>query len=138
MANDAAVAAPAYATLSLPGSTPYTWLAKTSDVRALEISSTSTNRMASTYFAPSSFAINLSITDGNTHAVSLYLLDWDTTERSETITIRDAASGAILDSESYAGFHNGLYARWNISGTVVVEVTQTGPENAVVSGVFFN
>ena len=84
-----------------------------------------------------SFNINVNLTDGNTHQVGLYLLDWDTTTRAQTITIRDAGTNTVLDTETFSGFHNGLYARWNIKGTVIIQVTPTGG-TAAVSGIFLD
>jgi hypothetical protein len=78
----------------------------------------------------------LNLTDGKSHRIALYLLDWDTTTRAETITILDATSQAVLDSESFASFQNGEYAIWSITGNVVIQVTDTAGVNAVVSGIF--
>ena len=124
---------PAYATVSVTGDTLYTWAASTSDVRALQIASGSSSRIASTYYSPTTFTIDVNLTDGNTHQVALYLVDWDSTARTESISIVDAATGAILDTETYSSFHNGEYAVWNISGHVQIQVTKTGGSNGVVS-----
>ena len=88
------------------------------------------------YSTGSSFNINLNLTDGKSHRIALYLLDWDTTTRAETITILDATSHAVLDTESFASFQNGKYAIWSITGNVVIQVTDTAGINAVVSGIF--
>jgi YVTN family beta-propeller protein len=136
IANDA-TKPPAYATVSLTGDAAYTWAASTTDARALQTSSGSSSRIASTYYSGSSFTINVNLTDGNTHRVALYLLDWDSSARTETISILDSASNAILDTEKYSNFHNGEYVSWNVSGHVLIQVTKTGGSNAVVSGIFF-
>ncbi len=88
------------------------------------------------YSNAASFSINLNLTDGQSHRIALYLLDWDTTTRAETITIMDAASQAVLDTRSFASFQNGQYAPWTISGNVVIQVTDTAGINAVVTGIF--
>lgn len=129
---------PAYATVSITGDKTYTWASATSDVRALQTSAESASRIASTYYSSSDFDINVNLTDGNTHRIALYLLDWDSTARSETVTILDAHSDAVLDTESFAGFHGGEYVSWEISGDVTIRVTKTGGANAVVSGIFFD
>jgi hypothetical protein len=82
--------------------------------------------------------MDVNLTDGNPHKVSLYLLDWDSTSRAETVTITDAVSNAVLDTESYASFHNGEYAAWTITGHVHIQVTKTAGANTVVSGIFFD
>ena len=38
--------------------------------------------------------------------------------------------------ESASGFQNGRYLVWSLSGHVTLRVTNTGPQNAVVSAVF--
>jgi hypothetical protein len=107
-------------------------------VRALETGYASSTRIASQYFASVSFTININLTDGNTHRVALYLLDWDSTIRSENITITDAASGAVLSTQSFASFNQGVWAVWNLKGNVVITVINTAPgKNATVSGIFF-
>ena len=105
---------------------------------ALQTASGASTRIASTYYSATNFTINLNFTDGNTHKVSLYLLDWLGSSRAETITITDANSNALLSTEPYSSFGNGEYAEWNISGHVVITVTKTGGPNAVVSGIFFD
>ena len=129
---------PAYATVSLSGDTPYTWAASTTNVSALQTASGASTRIASTYYSSTSFTINLNLTDGNTHKISLYLLDWLANTRTETITISDANSNAVLNTQSYGTFENGVYAEWNISGHVLITITKTGGANAVVSGIFFD
>jgi kumamolisin len=138
IANDS-TAPPAYATVSFSGGSSATWAGSTSDVRALETGYASSTRIASQYFASVSFTMNVNLTDGNTHRVGLYLLDWDSTIRSENITITDAASGAVLSTQSFASFNQGVWAIWNLKGNVVITVTNTAPgKNATVSGIFFN
>jgi hypothetical protein len=137
IANDV-TQAPPYAAMSLTGDVLHTWAASTADPRALQTSSGSSTRIASTYYSLTSFTINLNLTDGNTHRIALYLLDWDSSARTETISIVDATSHAVLDTETYSSFHNGEYAAWNIKGHVLIQVTKTGGVNAVVSGVFFD
>ena len=129
---------PSYATVSFTGDTLYTWAASSTDVRALQVSSGSSSRIASAYYSPGSFTINVNLTDGNTHRLALYLVDWDSTVRTETISILNAVSGAVLDTETYSSFHNGEYAVWNVTGNVRIQVTRTGGSNGVVSGIFFD
>ena len=105
--NDS-TAPPSYATVSFTGGATYTWASSTTDVRALQTASGASSRIASTYYSEGNFNINLDLTDGNTHRVALYLCDWDNAGRAETITIKDAASGAVLDTENYAEFSNGV------------------------------
>jgi hypothetical protein len=127
---------PAYATVALNGENNYVWASPTTDVRALESGVTS-GRIASTWYSYSSFTINVNLTDGNTHQVEVYALDWDDLGRAETITLTDANSGAVLDTRKISGFSSGEWLVWNLTGNVLVTVTQTGNQNAVISGLFF-
>ena len=129
---------PAYAAVSVSGAAQYVWSASTSDPRGLQVSSGSGARIASTYYASGSFTINVSVTDGNTHRVALYLLDWDGTARAETITVNNANTHVLLDTENYSNFHGGVYAMWDITGSVTIVVTDTAGANAVVAGLFFS
>jgi subtilisin family serine protease len=129
---------PAYATVTPSGQIDCTWAGSTTDVRALQKAATgATDRIAACWYASSQFSVDVNLTDGNTHKVSLYALDWDSTTRAETVQVVDAATGIVLDTETLSSFHNGTYLSWNISGHIVFKFTNTGPTNAVVSGLFF-
>jgi hypothetical protein len=138
IANDASSSPPAYATVGFSGDLTYTWAASSTDGRALQTASGASSRLASTYYSGSSFTINVNLTDGNQHRVGLYLLDWDSTTRVETISIQDAASGAVLNTQTFSSFNNGEYAVWDVQGNVTITVTRTAGANAVVSGIFFD
>jgi len=135
--NNASSAPPAYAAVSVSGDSLTTWSASTTVPRALQTASGSVGRMASAYLAAKAFTFNLNLTDGITHRIALYLLDWNGSTRGETISILDASTKAVLDTETFSSFHSGDYAVWNIHGHVLIEVTSTGKPNAVVSGLFF-
>lgn len=132
--------APTYATANVSGDFTYTWAGLTSDVRALQTSPGAPTRMASAYtqYQSKSFSINININDGGTHNVALYMLDWDTTSRIQTITIQDLSTNTVLDVRTFSGFHDGVYASWEITGNVVMTVTPIGYAIPSVSAVFFN
>jgi hypothetical protein len=47
-------------------------------------------------------------------------------------------NNTLLDSRAASSFINGQYLVWNLSGHVVVRITNTNPpSNAVLSGLFF-
>ena len=126
---------PAYAQVALNGESSYTWASSTTDVRALQ-SGVTNGRIASTWYG-SSFSVDINLTDGNTHQVGLYAVDWDNQGRAETISVTDATSGAVLDSRSISGFNNGEWLLWDLAGHVKMTVTQIGSNpnaNAVASG----
>ncbi len=113
------------------------WAPSTTDTRALQKATNPADRIAATYYAPSSFTIDLNMTDANTHQLAVYALDWDTTARRETVDILDG-NGNVLDSQSLTySFHGGVYLVWSVSGHVMIRVTRTGGANAVISGLFF-
>ena len=117
---------PSYATVTPSGQSASTWAASTSDVRALQ-KAAAADRIAATWYASgSTFSVDVNLTDGKAHEVSLYGLDWDSTTRSETIQVLDAATEAVLDTRSLSSFHNGTYLSWNISGHVVFQFTKVG------------
>src|SRR5579884_2893956 len=72
---------PSYATVTPSGQSTKVWSRKTTDVRAL--SNPSGGRIAAAWYAASSFSVKISVTDGQTHQVALYLLDWNNAGRSE-------------------------------------------------------
>ncbi|MCU1257635.1 MAG: hypothetical protein JWO80_520, partial [Bryobacterales bacterium] len=135
IANDS-TALPSYAGFNSNNAALYTWDPNGADPRDLQRGS-GAGQIASTWFAPAQFAFDVNITDGRTHQIALYALDWDAGSRSETIDILDASTNAVLDSRSVASFVAGQYLVWNISGHLTIRVTNQNGPNAVISGVFF-
>jgi hypothetical protein len=130
---------PAYAQVTPSGHSSYTWLNPTSDRRGLQKSAGgSTERIAATWFTNTDLEIDVNLTDGQTHRLALYCLDWDYGLRTQTVEVRDASTSALLDTRSVSTFAGGKYVVWNLSGHVKLKVTRTGGYNAVVSGLFFN
>ncbi len=127
---------PAYATVSSYGEQNYTWASTTSDVRALQMASNPSDRVAATWYCSTSFTIDINISDGQQHLVALYALDWGGGE-SETIDVIDAGTGTVLNSQSINSFKSGEYLLWNLSGDVQLRVTNLSGSNALASGLFF-
>lgn len=128
---------PSYATVSTSGTGEYTWNNPVTDPRGLQEPDSPPNRIAACWYTSSSETIDLNLTDGNTHQVALYLLDWDNQGRSETVQVTDAGSGSVLDTRSISSFSGGEYLVWNINGHVHITISLNGGPNAVVSGIFF-
>ena len=133
---------PAYASLSISGAQAYAWSSSTSDPRALQLAASgSGNRLAASWYHRNSFSVNVTIGDGQSHEIALYVLDWDHAGRSEMIQVVDSATGSILDTRLVSNFDNGVYEVWNIQGNVTFKITNTSSNpnstNAVLSGVFF-
>jgi hypothetical protein len=127
---------PSYATVT--GNSPYlyTWAANTTDPRGLTVSPTSTLRAATCWFG-SGWNTNISITDGATHELAIYLVDWDSGSRAETVQILNTATSAVLNTQSVTSFVGGEYLVWNVSGNVTIRIIQVAGPNAVMSGIFF-
>jgi hypothetical protein len=127
---------PAYVNVTIAGASTNVWSVPTSDARALQRVSASGSIAASLYSA-TSFTVDLNFTDGAPHTVAIYFLDWDALNRTETVQVLDAGSGAVLDTRSLSNFSNGIYLVWTLTGHVTVKLTNTGPNSAVLSGIFF-
>ena len=124
---------PAYAQISTPSA--YTWDPAANDVRALQRGS-ALGRLAACWYG-GSFTVDLNLANGPAHRVGLYFLDWDSTARSQTVEVLDAATGVVLDTRTVSNFHNGLYLIWNLQGHVQFRFTSLQGANAVLSGLFF-
>src|SRR6266850_389652 len=135
IANDSQ-SIPSYATFAMQNQSSYTWVASTTDPRALQTGS-GAGRIAATWYRSGTFSFDVNLTDGNPHQFALYALDWDANGRTETFQVLDANSNAVLDTRTLSGFRNGVYLVWNLSGHVKINVLWTGGVNAVVSGAFF-
>jgi hypothetical protein len=79
-------------------------------------------------YSASSFAVDVNLTDGQSHRVALYALDWDGAgPRAESIQVIDATSGTVLDTESMSSFQNGKYLVWDLKGHVTIQVSNLVP-----------
>jgi hypothetical protein len=128
---------PTYATETTSGASTYTWAAHTTDVRALQTGNGS-DRVAASWQASNSFTMDVKLTDGQAHKLSLYALDWDARNRSEQIQITNPSTGSVLDTETISSFSGGVYLDWTVSGEVLIKVTRVGGPNAVISGLFLD
>src|SRR6266498_38707 len=132
-----AISYPSYAQVNAVNSEgSYVWAASTADVRGLQ-KAANIDRLAATWYATSMFSLDVNLTDGLTHRVALYCLDWDKRGRAQTLDVVDASTNALLDSRTISGFENGQYMVWNIQGHVRVNVLKDVGVNSVVSGVYF-
>ena len=132
-----ATSLPSYATVTPAGQASYTWAGSSTDPRALQDAGGS-GRIAACWYSPSSFTVDVNLTDGQTHDLELYFLDWDSTARSETVQISNASTGAVLNTETVTSFHSGVYLDYAVSGNVDITITRQAGANAVLSGLFFD
>ncbi len=112
------------------GSLVWTWAYSTSDPRSLSVN-------ASTWYT-ASFSVDVQFQDALQHQLAIYAVDWDSTARSERIDVLDGATGAVLDSQTLSGFHNGAYVVWQVAGHVKLRFTSLAGANAVLSGFFLD
>lgn len=131
---------PSYlSSISPVGYANFTWANTTTDPRGLI--TTGTARIAACWYSGTTFIISLNFTDGNTHEVALYLLDWDGNGggRRETIEVASTATGTVLSTQNIISFGNGVWLVYSMSGAVTVAVTNANSvSNAVASGIFFS
>lgn len=128
-----------YSSLSFPSNIQsYEWNGDTTEARVLQYPGGGSQRIAACYYSNSpSLSFNLDLTDGKTHRVALYFLDYDYQSRAETVQISNAVSGTVLDTESVSNFSQGKYLVWNLSGDLTFTISKTGGLNEVVSGILF-
>src|SRR5204862_7141110 len=89
-------------------------------------------RIAACWYADASFTVDVNLSDGQRHGLELYFLDWDSTSRAEQVQVSDAATGAVLSTQSIASFPSGVYLDYAVSGHVVITITRTVGANAVL------
>ncbi len=135
---------PGYATVSASGNATWTWDSSTSNLPALQKPDSATDRFCACWYSGTNFIVDVNLTDGNTHQVTLYSTDYDAYNhwnRAQTIDVLDATTNAVLSTQSMSNMQNGVYMVWNIKGHVRFRLTNTvagqGP-NAVLSGLFFD
>jgi hypothetical protein len=126
---------PSYATVTPGSHLSGVWASTSTAANCLQKAAAgSTDRMAGVWYQT---GWSMSMTVTGTHQVALYLLDYPNSGYAETVTIKDTASGAVLDTQSASSLTAGKYYVWSISGNVTLSLTSTGGHWAVLSGIFF-
>jgi fibronectin type 3 domain-containing protein len=97
--------------------------------------SSNPNRLAGVWFQ-TSWTMNVNMPSGSPLPLELYLLDFANSGYAETITITDAVTGTVLNTQTASNFAGGKYYIWNVSGNVNVTFTATAGHWAVLSGIF--
>jgi hypothetical protein len=140
--NSSVTQLPSYAELFFTGGMTdldnYVQAAATGDPRAL-VHPTSGGRLGAEWTGDHGFTLNLNITGGQSRRVSLYMLDWGPSGRSQRIDVLDAQSGESLDSQTLDNVGSGVYLTWAIRGSVKIRFTNlANGHNTVLSGAFFD
>ena len=125
-----------FASITAVNNVPATWNNNTTDVRGL-LKADGGDRLASCW-AGQSFTVDVSLTDKKERQVALYWLDWDATNRTQTIEVLDPATDSVLDTRTISDFREGRYLVWKIKGRVIFKITLDKGPNAVLSGLFFD
>ena len=122
-------------------SQPTVWAASTTDPRACPISAASgAARYAGCWWTWSNITINVNVTDGGTHRIALYALDWNNYGWTGTFEILDHVSQVVLSSQTLSNYGNGVYAIWAITGNVDIVINRIASSNnpASLSGLFLD
>jgi hypothetical protein len=127
-----ATALPAYAKVTTNGQ-PWIWNKNTTETRALQRAAD--GRIAAMWFGEVT-VIDLTISDGQTHPVALYMLDWEG-GRTQSVEVLDGATNTVLDSRTVTNFTQGQYYIWQISGKVRFKISRLGRFNSTHSAIFF-
>src|SRR6185369_16618835 len=97
----------------------------------------STDRIAAVRYNTPTLTQDLNLTDGQTHQIAYYILDWEPAGRTQRIDVIDAATNQVLDSRNVTNASGGQYFVWNIHGHVKFNfVNIYGAAN--YSGLFFD
>ena len=135
IAGDSAQQA-AGADVTVPGGS-YTWTPSSTEQRATQRGS-GDGRLAATWFG-SSVPIDVSVTDGAAHRVSLYLLDWDSGgDRRQSVTVTDLQGNVLdrVDAGEIGAYDGGVVLGWDVTGQVRITSDVVAGPNAVVSAVY--
>ena len=111
----------------------YVWEQNSSDPRALSCGACIGPSAAAWY--GNDFTITVTVPSGSTQ-LTMYLVDWDTTARAESITVDD---GTGPQPVSVSAFHDGAYVSApidNTTTTVTIHLHSDAGANAVISGIF--
>jgi alpha-L-rhamnosidase len=129
---------PSYVRVTLPSDASI-WLASArGEPRALQRGNDTVNRIASAWYGFSDLRIDVDMTDGATHQVALYLVDWDSVARVQELDVMDSATDKLVDRRAISDFTGGEYLVWNLRGHVSIRIRRVAGANAVVSGLFFD
>jgi hypothetical protein len=71
------------------------------------------------------------------HRVAFYMTDWNSTTAAQTITVLDAATNTVLDTQSVSACRDGRWLVCSLRGNLVIRVTRTAGSWPQVNGVFF-
>ena len=117
---------PAYATVTPSGKADHVWAAQPdTDARALQ-RGVAAGRIAACWYSSSSFNVDVNLTDQATHRVTVYLLDWDASNRVTRIDVLDASTQQVLATQTAPAHTQGVHMVWDLRGHVTLRFTRLG------------
>jgi subtilisin family serine protease len=72
------------------------------------------------------------------HEVALYFADFQKYHRVETVTLTDPATLKVITSQTVSNFSKGKYLVFDVSGQVLITISNGSYPDAVLSGIFTN
>jgi hypothetical protein len=129
---------PAFAQASINHAIQYTYMPSTTAPGCLQKGSNPADRIAATWYNGDFMTVDLNLTDGQTHQVAMYFMDWGNLGRVESVEIHDGDTGALLDTETMSSFMLGKWLVWNVKGHVTIKYVLTGGPQVVLQGLFIN
>ncbi len=136
---------PSWLQFSASGQGVYTYAASTADPRGLVKATNNNDRVAAVwhtiplYTAGTQFDLAFNFTDGQTHQLALYIVDWDNHNLAQSFEIIDPATGNVLDTRPLGSFSGGAYIIWQVTGQIIVRVKNSaGSIAGVVQGIFID
>ena len=114
---------PAYATFATTAGAPTVYAADTTEPRALQ--KTDAPDRIDAAWTGSPFPPSLDLSDGQTHQVALYALDYSVQGLAENVQVLDANTQQVLAGTSLSSFGAGQYAVFDVKGNVIFKLTGT-------------
>jgi subtilisin family serine protease len=100
--------------------------------------STANLRVEAYVYSPTTMVIAYNPGDFLIHTVALYFADYQNFHRKETITLTNPNTLAVETRQVVSNFSKGKYLLFDISGQVLITISNGGYPNAVISGIFTN
>jgi hypothetical protein len=127
---------PAYARVSGINELDWVWNDPTRSLRGLETPD-GASHTAGCWYSSGSFSLDVNFTDGRTHRLAVYFLDWDYAGRIETVDLINVATGKVVQTQTVSNFGDPRYLIWDLKGHFQVRITKQAGPNGVISGFFF-
>jgi hypothetical protein len=127
---------PSYIKVTPSGKADWIWQYSTTTLSAVQRADAN-DRLAACWYSGASYSVDILLTDGLTHRMAIYFLDWDQASRRQTVQVTDADTGAVLDSRLISEFGSGVWVSWTVRGHVKVTITPQNV-NGVISAIAFD